>query len=174
MVQVTVLPPQETPKQPTAHRRPKDLEEHLMAFLNANNKEGYVADQKITPITLMAVPEIMALEDATLADLLVLLNEHEYVTHTDYKLFVRKMQDSVNRGTGRKTLKFCRALQMLARLFGYKTHQALCALRDLHPNGMIRNFRYQHNANDKVFEQTPKGKYRGMPEVREAFKQARK
>lgn len=45
MVEVTVLPPQEEPSKPTAQVRPQSLGEHMRAFMNKNNANGFVADE---------------------------------------------------------------------------------------------------------------------------------
>lgn len=45
MVSVIHLPPQVSPKQLTATHRSQNLEEHLLAFLSINNKNGFVVDE---------------------------------------------------------------------------------------------------------------------------------
>jgi hypothetical protein len=44
-IKYTVLPPQATPKGLTAHRRPPNLGEHQLAFLNSNNRYGFQVDE---------------------------------------------------------------------------------------------------------------------------------
>jgi hypothetical protein len=176
MVTVVTLPPQETPKQSTAKRRPKDLEEMLIAFLNVNNKEGFVDDNKIVPVTMMAVSEIMALENATLSDLLMLLNEHESIRYLEFKKLARKIQTEINNNVGHKVVKLGRIFELLSRLFGYRTHAALCALIKLKNDGIVRNFRYNKNASSVTF--SPEGIFKPKdfkcePEVKVAFHQLR-
>lgn len=50
MVKITQLPPQQIPKQITAYTRVKTMRDRVLAFLNANNKNGFEIKTKIERI----------------------------------------------------------------------------------------------------------------------------
>jgi hypothetical protein len=55
MTKITYLPPQKPPKLLTASRHSLSLGEHRRAFLNANNKAGFLPDEEPEPAKQAAV-----------------------------------------------------------------------------------------------------------------------
>ena len=174
MHEIVILPPQETPAQPTVKHRSQNLQEHLMGFLNANNQHGFIEDKRVLPIDLLSIKEIMALEDASLADVLMLVTEHQYVSLDELKKLCWKIKEEVRAKIGKKNFGLGKANEMMARLLGYKTFASLHALLKEKNTKMVRNFRYQDkDIRVSVFETTDKGKFRGHPNVKEEFRKVR-
>lgn len=102
LVDIVELPPQEAPKQLTARVAPHNLHEHFLAFLNANNESGFLAD------------EILQIQADTIVDLLIDVSKFDVVTETKFKLSAKRLKKTSN-----GTIKHSRALDIVSRVFGY-------------------------------------------------------
>lgn len=122
MVEVTIVPPQPDPTPLSAFHRPHNLEEHLRAFLAKNNSQGWVE-------------QLDATETKTLFDIL-----REWLTHESVStVWGRKRALEISQFT-RKALKRGNALELLARLYGYRYWKDCLETADVH--GRVKNLRY--------------------------------
>lgn len=181
MAEITVLPAGPEPAKETAHYYPKTLYEHFVAFQNQNNKGGFPIEEPTVTIELMPIEKIMALENASTADCLLLFAQHEYVTEKDLKDFRRFMQKKMT-VPGVFRARFCWLNEMLSHLFGYRSAAAMMAYArqhfDEHHPGLIRNFRGDTGAAAKALfdsygKEQRKQKLKSSPEVKKAFNEGR-
>jgi hypothetical protein len=132
MVTVTVYPPQEQPKQLTANHRPDNLEEHMLAFLNANNNHGF--------------PLLTTEESDNLGNLL-----YDYATQnrTIKKTDAAQMAVEIRKRSGKK-IKFMKAYEVLARCLGYYSwRNVLGAAKE---NGELVNLNYGKMTLADIFQ----------------------
>jgi len=123
MVNVIQLPPQSTPKQRTAQRGIRGLHEHFLAFLNANNPEGFAAEDTSSGLEKpdgdfstggFAAEEIYSIGKETIAELLLSVAQRTSVTENDIKRSAKKIKRASN-----GALIYSRALELVSRAFGY-------------------------------------------------------
>lgn len=145
---VTSLPPQQQPKQLTAHYTIKTLGEHAMAFLNANNKTSWAEDN----------PE----EADNLSTYLgSLLNQKEH-TLEDLKKVCYVLRQGPT-----KSLKMHRTYDLLGRLLGYESWQDAIANKTEQESIINKNFGNSFNdvsakhasegaPHPVIFERSPK------------------
>ena len=58
MVKITQIPPQQIPKQITAYVRVKTMRDRVLAFLNANNENGFDKGIEIQPVATQIIKRI--------------------------------------------------------------------------------------------------------------------
>lgn len=124
MVTVIQLPPQPAIKQLTAIRHSKKLEEHLLAFLNSNNKSGFANEECISIIaeeelyTISDVRDLLECDDALVLIAKVAIdNDMSVEKFSNYAKHLRSVTDK------RICLGHCR--ELLARALGYKSTPAM-------------------------------------------------
>jgi hypothetical protein len=181
MVDVVVLPPQKEPERPTAQYYSKTLYEHFIAFQNQNNKSGFKMEEPTITIELIPVEKIIELENASAADCLLLFAQHQYVTEEQFKNFMFFIKKKMTVPNVFRPKMFW-IYQMLAHLFGYRTHEALKAYArkemDEHHPGMIRNFLGDKDSAARALfasysASERKEKLKSSPAVKQAFKEGR-
>lgn len=127
MVTVIHLPPQEAPKQLTVHRHSANLEEHLLAFLNNNNRSGFateegeIEEEMCNTVTHDQVRALLKSESNLAIIAEVALTETMSVEK--YKLYARALADASG-----KSLGLGKALHLLARVMGYKSQAGMLGL----------------------------------------------
>jgi hypothetical protein len=109
MTEVTILPPQRAPKQRTANYRPTTLHEHLLAFLNANNPNGFSEEQEG-----FVMEDIVALDQPTLVDMINKVAEMPRARMSFLAEYAKDLAKLTNNRLGNKA-----AMRLVARLFGY-------------------------------------------------------
>lgn len=102
---ITVLPPQFPPIQPTVRTVSKNLKEHFILFLNANNLNGYADD-----------PD-RVIDDTTIAGILLTVAASEGIHDKVYRNYAFRIRDLSNRA-----ITHCQGYEMLAKALGYRTH----------------------------------------------------
>jgi hypothetical protein len=130
MIVFTELPPQEAPKQLTARFAPETLRDHFLAFLNANNQSGFSAD------------DIVSIDGDTIVDLIVSAARLDLVNETKCKMFAKRLKRTSN-----GAIKHSRALDIVARVFGYQTWSEACFSPEYAEKRLIRNRRNRTSLN---------------------------
>lgn len=102
-----VLPYIPPPASATAKHAPQCLEEHLLAFLAANNRSGF-------DVEASAVPESEFMQR------LKQLQEHDYLSEDAFKRTAWKLKKLT---TG--SVKHGNVLEVCARAFGYNTYSGM-------------------------------------------------
>jgi hypothetical protein len=121
MVTVVQLASPPDPKRVTAQQRPDNLEEHLRGFLAANNQFGFHADMN----------DVVA----PLADLLWRIGQRFGTNRKGYSKTAHEIKIVT-----RMRIRHQAACQLLANLYGYRSHQDALAAN---PSGdFIKNMRY--------------------------------
>ncbi|HIH2745022.1 TPA: hypothetical protein ACYLN4_000691 [Burkholderia lata] len=105
-VQVIVLSPQPAPRTVTATVPVRKLLDHFLAFLDANNPDGFDA-------------EIAAqISEDAIGDLMLLAAQTDSLSVSEFKLKAKAL-NTLSGGT----IGHARCLDLMARLFGYKNWQ---------------------------------------------------
>lgn len=135
MVTVVHLPPQQAPKQLTAHRHSTNLEEHFLAFLNQNNQRGFVGetDEDAQEIKTYQASDISVLLecDEALAIIAQVAIDQE-MTVEKFKNFAKYLRTFTSRAMG---LGHCR--ELLARVLGYKSVAGMLGLNKAMKKDMV-------------------------------------
>lgn len=132
MVTVLHLPPQEAPKQLTAYRHNTKLEEHLLAFLNANNKNGFAEEleegQEPTPVEPISIETIREMSsDAVVSVILqIAISEHISIRR------IKEMGRLIVTESGKKA-KYHKTIHLIARMLGYRSYEGMIFL-----NGYVK------------------------------------
>ena len=105
---VVVLPPEPAPRMLTANVAVRTLQDHFLAFLDANNPTGFDA-------------EIVAqISDHAIGDLMLLAALKDSVSVRDFKWEAKKLKKVSSGAIGHS-----HCLELMARLFGYSNwHEA--------------------------------------------------
>lgn len=130
---VIVLPPDPVPRTLTANVRVRTLQDHFLAFLDANNPNGFDA-------------EIVAqISDNAIGDLMLLAALKDAMSVSEFKLEAKKLKKLSSGVIGHS-----HCLALLSRLFGYANwHEALQCVRD----GLLDNRRTDRaRINMKIFD----------------------
>ena len=123
MVTVTQLPPQETPKQLTAQKGIRGLQEHFLSFLNANNPDGFTAENVSLGLEDEATKfsssgftshDISSIAEETIVELLLSVAQRTAVTEHHIKRYAKKIKRASN-----GAIAYSRALELVSRAFGY-------------------------------------------------------
>lgn len=140
MAEIIILPPQQEPKRETVHYRPKNLQEQLLAFLNANNRKSFKEDEeyKYEP------PPFEYSEDArSVVTILLDIARRQCLTLHCLKGYGKelqkacgarpltgKMQKQVkSEGVKKYALKLSHAHHIVAKVLGYRSYEEAKALR---------------------------------------------
>lgn len=115
-MKVITLPPGPDPKKETASYSPDNLKEHLLAFLNHNNATGFEKEMEAS------------LDDPTVANLLLKISNQAGMSKKEFKEAARALKSLA----GRKSLKYGHCVELLARLYGYRTLAAAHAYAEMH------------------------------------------
>lgn len=149
MVEIKVIPSKEDPVKQTAHYKNKNLQEQMLSFLNSNNEEGFIElNITINAIDKIALEEIKALDNLTVIDVCLLLLQHEYISHVEFKKFgwiIGRIINGEITSSSKKIVKHGQVLEILAKLFGYFTHSAVTAFMEKTNTDMVRNLRFNDN-----------------------------
>ncbi|WP_155835237.1 hypothetical protein [Herbaspirillum sp. RV1423] len=104
MTDVLHLPPQEAPKLLTARQGTQNLHEHFLAFLNANNPNGFSSE------------EISSIGETAIVELLQRVAESKLVPEWIFKQFAKEIKRASN-----GAIIHNRALEIVSRVFGYNS-----------------------------------------------------
>lgn len=137
MTSIIQIPPQKAPKQLTARSASHNLHEHFLAFLNSNNVAGFSNDE-IPPVEL---DEIACIEADTIVDLLVTVSQYDTVPDSMFKKLAKRLKK-----TSGGAIKHARALEIVARVFGYAHWYQVTKARESNA-GIIRNRRNRSTMN---------------------------
>jgi hypothetical protein len=153
-MEIIELPPQEPPKQPTAHCTPGSLYEHFLAFLNANNQNGFMSDAGIiSDYTKFAkrpdyeefsIDAIESIGRDTVVGLMLMVATQDAISYKEvlhYGYLIKEV-------SGRK-IKLASAHHIVARLLGYYNHDALH--KEVLSNYNIRDIPKKSRDQFKVF-----------------------
>lgn len=121
-VTITIVPPAPAPLRVTAHACIKDLRTHMLAFLNANNKHGFLTEQSSAALA------------ETIDTLFYNIVNKEFLRITYLKDVARQVTALTVKG-----IVFGRALHLIARLMGYMSWSVVKCLAGA--DGYIRNLR---------------------------------
>jgi len=123
MVTIIQLPPQSVPKQRTAQRGIRGLHEHFLSFLNANNPDGFVAEDASSGLENadaefstggFTAEEISSIGKETIAELLLSVAQKTRINEDDIKRSAKKIKRASN-----GPVIHSRALELVSRAFGY-------------------------------------------------------
>jgi hypothetical protein len=106
---VQVLRPQPAPKAFTAARHVTGLHEHFLAFLNANNANGFVME------------DVIEVEAPTIGSIMQQALDNPYLTLDRFKQFAKRIKKVANH----KRLKHTTLLNILAVSFGYDNYDTV-------------------------------------------------
>lgn len=123
MVDVKSLPPQKAPKQITARFASLSLHQNFLAFLNSNNRSGFLTE------------EIAALDTVTVLEFLTIVFQHESVPQWKFKTMAKRLKKTSNR-----VIRHTVALEIVSRLFGYENWEQVSRLNKNSPT-LIQNKR---------------------------------
>lgn len=149
MAEIIILPPQQEPKRETVHYRPKNLQEQLLAFLNANNRKSFKEDEeyKYEP------PPFEYSEDArAIVDILLDIASRRYVSIRRLKDYGKELSNSSGKrpltakmakrvydeGVYKRALQLTKAYHIVAKVLGYRSYEeaAQCQIRT-HEGGSL-------------------------------------
>lgn len=133
-----VLPPQPAPKALTAARHVDGLHEHFLAFLNANNANGFVME------------EVIAVEPQTIGSIMQQALDNPYLTLKRFKQFAKRVKKVANH----KKLKHSTLLDILAVSFGYPDYDTAVHLA-MENGGILRQLRDVSTINQELFGLKP-------------------
>lgn len=129
-MEIKQLATPEEPKQLTARHTPQNLYEHFMAFMNANNQNGFMDDSGgISDYTKFAkrldneefsIDTIQAIGKDTVVGLMVMVATQDTVNYREVLRFGYEIKEV----SGRK-IRLNKAQIIVARLLGYYNHDAL-------------------------------------------------
>lgn len=124
------LPPQEGPKQLTAYQRPQTLYEHFMAFMNANNQNGFMDDKGVIADytkfaarpdnELFSIDEVQSISKDTVAGLLLLIATKEMISYKELLRCAYEIKEVSN-----KKIPLNKATIIAARMAGYFNMEAV-------------------------------------------------
>lgn len=166
MVQAIIVPPRNEPKRLSAYYQAEHLLEHFMAFMNHNNPHGFPPDEQVIKVEKKPIEELLAMEEGTIADVLMLITQHESLTLFDFKAVAHKVKDLI-RPTVPK-FKHGHALMLMSRLFGYYTYEAVTVVLNQRKDDNIPNLMYGCPMNEYLF--SFEGKYVRPAGTREKIK----
>jgi hypothetical protein len=155
MVEIQVLPPRDDPERLTAKLTSHTLKEHLEGFLSANNANGFVYEEPVAEIKRIPISQILNSGGLSISELLLLFAQHEYVSETSFKNFTLMIRSRFKLSVT-KCPKLGHIYEMMAVLFGYRTHSALKQYARLHLDekhpGWIKNFRYGEHIQNAMYD----------------------
>ena len=130
---VIVLPPEPAPRLFTANAPVRTLHDHFLAFLDANNPNGFDAEV------------VAQISDNAIGDLMLLVAVNDSLSVHDFKREAKKLKKLSAGAIGHS-----HCLELMARLFGYASwHEANCSVKGDH----VANRRTDRaRINMKVFD----------------------
>lgn len=156
MVTLTVLSPGPEPRKETAHHRPKNLQEQLMAFLNSNNSKGFAED----PQYKYEPPPLEYKENVKpIISMILEVAEKECLTSDAFKEYGREISKASGirkiigkranklaweEGVTRRAIPITHAYNLVSRIFGYAHYrevQLATVTSEDNVNGIIHNKR---------------------------------
>lgn len=138
-----VLPPGPTPKTLTAKSALRTLLEHQLAFINTNNKNGFL--------------ETDHLDDEQIAGIatdLLAMAKLEVVSLTAINELVKKSSYEIIGEDGEVRTKRAITFKTIARLLGYSNHNSLKYYAN--PGGLVVNRRNAVSATHQIFQPSQK------------------
>ena len=90
MTKLTILPPGPEPKKETARYKSRNMQEQLMAFLNANNRNGFQEDAATVSIEASDFENVNSTYG--IADVIFRVADLEYVTLDMLKYYAKKIK----------------------------------------------------------------------------------
>lgn len=123
MVTITAVPPNPAPPKLTAHAPVPDLHSHFMAFMNANNKKGFLADE-VSPNAISSVGNIL---NAVTENKRVSISQMAIAADEIVKITVR-------------SITYNDALDIMAHMLGYGRWSALHKCTSI--DGYAHNYFY--------------------------------
>lgn len=134
-----VLPPGPEPKHLTAKSPLRSLLEHQLAFINANNKSGFLETDHLDEAQVAGIA----------TDMLAMAKK-EVVDIRDIGKLVDKSKYTVIRQNGEVVTKCAITFKTVARLLGYSSHNSLKYYAN--PEGMIINRRNANSVEHQIFQ----------------------
>lgn len=129
-MEIQYLPPHDNPKPLSARQAPQSLYEQMLAFLCANNQEGFMDDSGVVAdYTKFAkrpdnedfsIDAIRSIDEATVAGLMTMIAMQDKIVYKDVLQFGYKIKE-----VSGKKIKLNKAQILVARLLGYYNHDAL-------------------------------------------------
>lgn len=138
-----VLPPGPTPRSLTAKSALRTLLEHQLAFINANNKSGFLETDHLDDDQI-----------AGIATDLLAMAKLEVVNIRDINRMVDKSSYQVLDENGEPRMKRAITFKTMARLLGYSNHNSLKYYAN--PEGFIVNRRNAISAEYQIFQPSQK------------------
>lgn len=175
MVDVQVVASQPDPKQFTAVQMSGKMQEHLLGFLNTNNKKGFIQDDLGRDVAILpvSIKLIEALDINTIGELMMILATKQYVEHKQFKAFATKLKEVAWLSVG-KDFRLGHAYHILSRMFGYPSHSTLVFHLKRLKTTTVKNYRDVNSINMKIFAEAHYTQPQQLIEVHQELRVKRK